>query len=125
MPKSIFISYVHEDRRYRDNVVAWTRDGLLGPDVVMVVEQEDVRQQGDPAIEAHLKPKIRGVAAVVCLVGQDTHNHGWVQYELDVATSLNKKIVLLRIPNTTGTKPPRHRHLDIHPFDPSTLKKLT
>jgi hypothetical protein len=124
MPKSIFISYVYEDRKCCDDVARWVSKGLLGPNVVSVVEQDDVRQQGEAAVERYLKPKIRGAAAVVCLVGQNTHNHNWVKYELDVATSLGKNIILLRIPNTMGAKPPGHGHLEIHAFDPSTLKNL-
>ncbi|MBK8265090.1 MAG: hypothetical protein IPK80_27635 [Nannocystis sp.] len=44
------------------------------------------------------------------MVGDNTHNSNWVRYELDVATSLNKQIVLARIPGTTGAAPFGHRH---------------
>lgn len=92
--------------------------------MVTIMEQDDLRHLGEAAVERHLKPKIRGAAAVVCLVGRDTHNHGWVQYEFDVATSLNKRIVLLRIPGTTGPAPSRYRNLSVHVFDPSTLRQM-
>jgi hypothetical protein len=124
MPKSIFISYVYEDKAHRDYVERWFDSNLVGFDRVSIAESEDYRQHGEAAIKDYLRPKIRGCAAVLCLVGDDTHNSSWVQYELDVATSLNKQIVLARIPNTRGATPARHRHLTIHPLDPSTLRKL-
>lgn len=124
MPKSIFVSYVYEDKRHRDNVERWFDDITLGPGRVMITESEDLRPLGERAIESHLKPKIRGAAAVLCLIGQNTHNSDWVKYELDVATSCGKKIVLARIQGTTGAAPPGHRHLPIVTLDPSTLKSL-
>jgi hypothetical protein len=124
MSKSLFISYVYEDQKHRDNIQRWASSGLLGPNVVTTSERLDVRQQGEGAIRAHLEPLIRGAAAVICVVGKDTHNHHWVKYELDVATSNNKKIILTRVPGTAGVAPEGHRHLPIHALDPSTLKQL-
>ena len=124
MPKSIFVSYVYEDKRHRDNVERWFADNTFGPERVMITESEDLRPLGERAIENHLKPKLRGAAAVLCLIGQNTHNSDWVKYELDVATSCGKKIVLARIQGTTGAAPPGHRHLPIVALDPSTLKSL-
>ena len=124
MPKSIFVSYVYQDKSSRDYVARWFASEHLGPERVMITESEDLRQQGERAIENHLKPLIRGAAAVLCIIGQNTHNSSWVEYELDVATSLNKLIVLARLPGTSGAAPPRYRHLSIVPLDPSTLRKL-
>ncbi len=124
MPQSIFISYVYEDKPARDNVERWFEQGKVGPNRVTIAEFTDFRQHGERAIETHLKPRIRGAAAVLCLVGQNTHNSEWVQYELSVASSLGKSIVLARIPGTTGAPPSHHRHLTMHPLDPSTLLKL-
>ena len=123
MPKSIFISHVHEDLRHRDQVTRWIDDGHLGR-VVATSETADVRPYGDSAILAHLKPKIRGAAVVLGILGRDTHNHPWVRYELQVAASLGKQIILCRIPGTTGSAPEGFRHLPVHPLDPSTLHKL-
>lgn len=123
MPQSIFLSYVHEDRHHRDLVREWISNGRLGSNVVATTESQDVRQQGEDAIRRHLEPKLRGAAAVVCLVGTNTHNHDWVRYELDVATSLKKVIVIARLPGTTGAAPVGHRHLAEVTFEPNALAK--
>lgn len=123
MSKSLFISYVYEDRGYRDAVERWIKTGQLGPGFVAVMESGDRRPSGDAAIRQHLEPMIRGCAGVVCLIGRDTHNHAWVQWELSVASTLSKNIVLLRIPETAGATPEHHAHLRVHPFDPGVLAK--
>lgn len=120
MASSLFLSYVYEDRRFGDEIGNWVRAGYFG-DAVITSETQDLRQHGDRAIETHLKPKIRGAACVLCLVGQDTHNHGWVRYELQVAASLNKRVVLIRIPNTTGPAPEGFRHLPLINMDPHSI----
>jgi hypothetical protein len=111
---------VYEDRSYADEIIRWARGGRLG-DVVVTSEADDLRQSGERAVEAHLKPKIRGAASVICLVGRDTHNHSWVRYELQVAASLNKHIVLVRIPGTTGPVPEGFRHLPMISYDVSSI----
>lgn len=82
-----------------------------------------MRPQGERAIENHLEPKIRGASVVLVLVGQNTHNHDWGRYELSVATSLNKRIILARIPGTTGPAPEGFRHLPLIPLNPERLEK--
>lgn len=123
MPQSIFLSYVYEDRNHRDDVIRWCQGGRLGSNMVTVTESEDVRHLGETAIENHLRPKIRGAAIVLCLVGQNTHNHDWVRYELAVATSLNKRIYLARINGTTGPAPEGFRHLSFIPLNPEAIAK--
>jgi hypothetical protein len=123
MPQSIFLSYVYEDHNHRDDVIRWCQGGRLGSNMVTVTESEDVRPQGQSAIENHLKPKIRGASIVLCLVGQNTHNHDWVRYELAVATSLNKKVFLARIPGTSGAAPQGFSHLPLIPLNPEAIAK--
>jgi MTH538 TIR-like domain (DUF1863) len=122
MPKSVFVSFVFEDKAHFDAVKRWAEEGKLGADVVAIGETKDVRQDGDKAIEEHLKPRIRGAAAVLLLLGNNTHNHDWVRYELKVATSFGKKIVVARIPGTTGAAPDGFGHLAPVVLDPSAIK---
>jgi hypothetical protein len=105
MTTSVFVSHVYEDLRTRDSISAWAQGGQLGPNVVVTGESEDVRAKGDAAVRAHLSPKLQGASAVLVLVGNDTHNHRWIEYEIQHALSNHKLVVLVRIPNTTGAPP--------------------
>lgn len=120
--KSIFISYVYEDRKWRDSIAHWVSSGLVGAGYTATAERGDYRPLGEAAIKDHLRPLIRGAAAVVCIVGDNSHNHDWINYELSVATSLGKHIILARIPGTTGGKPSGWEHLPIVSLDPTVLK---
>ena len=123
MPRSVFVSFVFEDRVHFQSVQRWANEKRLGNDVVVTCETMDVRPQGEAAICAHLQPKIRGAACVLLLLGQNTHSHEWVGYELSVAASLGKKIIVTRIPGATGTAPPAFAHLLPVGFEPAALAR--
>jgi hypothetical protein len=123
MSRSLFVSYVYEDKKYFEDARRWAEEKLLGKDVVVTGEAADVRQGGDAEIEQHLKPRIQGASAVLCLVGRDTHNHEWVRRELAWATSAGKQVVAARVPGTTGAAPEGFRHLPLVALDPSAIRK--
>lgn len=105
MSKSVFISYVYEDKQHRDKLKVWADKKLLGENCKITFERKDCRQEGKSAIEAELDAMIQGASVVIILLGQNTHNHPWVLYEIETAKKKNKKCLLVRIPNTTGGKP--------------------
>ena len=101
----IFLSYKWEDRESANEL-----DGLLkNPNNkyqhLTEREQEDVRNKGENTVKKYLKGIIQECDALLCLIGNDTHNATGVKYELEVAKSLKKKIIAVRIPQTTGGLP--------------------
>jgi hypothetical protein len=122
MAKSVFVSFVFEDKAQFELVKKWADEKKFGDDVVVIGETKDVRQDGDAAIRNHLKPRIEGSAAVLLLLGANTHNHDWVKYELSVATSFQKKVIVARIPATTGAAPDGFHKLVEIVLDPSAIK---
>ena len=103
--KSIFASYKYEDKRFKDQLATWAREGRLGYNVSITGESQDVRQDGGNAIRNHINPIINGAACVVLIVGQDTHNSSGVDYELRNAKSAGKPIITVRAPQTSGALP--------------------
>jgi len=122
MPRSIFVSHVYEDRQWVAQLKDWVTNGSHGSDLGITTELYDLRPLGDAAIDGHLSPRIRGASVLLVLVGQDTHSHQWVRREIELATSFGKKIVLLRIPNTTGAVPTNARNLSTVLWSPGALK---
>jgi hypothetical protein len=121
MPMSVFISHVFEDLSSRDKIHEWSRQGKLGANVVIIGESADVRQHGHSAIRNQLSPKLTGAGAVLVLVGDDTHNHSWVDYEVNHALSSRKKVVAVRLAGTTGAGPVSVRSLGLVAFDPAAI----
>jgi hypothetical protein len=105
MSKSIFISYVYEDKLWRDKLKDWASKQLLGANIQISHERGDYRQKGEGAVKEEIKSMIHGASAVIFLIGQNSHNHPWIDYEASCTIGKNKKILLLRLPNTTGGPP--------------------
>jgi hypothetical protein len=123
MSKSIFISCVHEDSHRIAAIQKWANEGRLG-NVIITMETEDKRYQGKEAIKAHIREKIRGASFVMVLVGNDTHNHAWIDAEVELANSFHKPIFGIRIPNTLGTLPPLLKKYALINFDPESVKRV-
>lgn len=123
MPASIFISHVYEDLAARDTLKMWAASGLLGPDVVATGESEDVRQGGAAAIRRHLSPMLQGATAVLVLVGNNTHNHEWIDYEVVHARSGRKRVIAVRIPGTTGAPPKSLAGIEAVPMDVVCIRR--
>ncbi len=123
MSKSIFISCVFEDSHRIDSLKKWAAENRLG-NVVITQETEDKRQLGKEAVKQHIKSKIQGASVVMVLIGQDTHNHEWIEAEVELANSFHKEIVCVRIPSTTGAIPPLLSKYRLINFDPEAINKI-
>ena len=120
MSKSIFISCVFEDSQRIDTLKKWAAENRLG-DVVITHETEDKRQQGKDAVKQHIKSKIQGAAVVMVLIGQDTHNHEWIEAEVELANSFHKEIVCVRVPSTAGAVPLLLSKYRLISFEPDAI----
>lgn len=123
MSKSIFISCVYEDSHIIKSIEKWAADGRLG-NVAITHETEDKRDEGKEAIKQHIKTKIQGAAVIFVLVGQNTHNHDWIQAKVELANSFHKEIICIRVPQTTGAVPSLLTNKRLISFDPEAIKKL-
>lgn len=123
MSRSIFMSYVYEDKKHRDLLKNWCNKKLLGENIQITFERGDYRTKGEAAIKTEILSMIQGAAAVIFLIGQNTHNHPWVNYEAEVTISKKRKVVLVRIPGTTGQSPKNLlKHIEI-PLDLNRIKE--
>ncbi len=120
--KSVFVSYVYEDASHKEDVVGWGEARRLGP-VQVTSERRDVRQDGERRIKRELSPLLKGAAAVVVLIGNDTHNSQWVGYEVQHALSHHKQIIPVRLPGTRGAAPSAIRGVAEVAFDPESLRR--
>jgi hypothetical protein len=101
----IFLSYKWEDRKSANGLEGLLKNPNNKYQHLTEREQEDVRDKGKNAVKNYLKGIIQDCDALICLIGNDTHNATGVKYELEVAKSLRKKIIAVRIPQTTGGLP--------------------
>jgi len=101
----IFLSYKWEDRESANGLEGLLRNPNNKYQHLTEREQKDLRYQGENTVKNYLKRIILDCDALICLIGNDTHNATGVRYELEVAKSLKKKIIAVRIPQTSGSLP--------------------
>lgn len=101
----------------------WEKKHLLGGEWTITTETKDVRSEGKSAIRNHLSPKLTGAAAVIVIVGENTHNRPWVDYEVQHALSHHKKVLRVRLPDTTGGPPSALRNHPELSFNPNAILK--
>ena len=102
----IFVSFRESDKNYREAF-----EGLLqNPNTnfyhAPISARKDYRPLGSEPIRKYLNRLIKGCDALVCLIGENTHNSPWIGHELAVASSLKIGIAAIRIPDTRGGTPP-------------------
>jgi hypothetical protein len=120
--KSVFIGVVHEESNRILSIQNWAREGRIGP-VDITHETEDRRIIKKEKIKKLVSDKIREAGIVIVLIGNNLHHHNWIDAEVELANSFRKKIVCLRVPNTTGAAPPVLQKYEMIDFNPDSLKK--
>lgn len=123
--KSIFISHVFEDNIHLNKMLKWKEKKLI-EDYTFNFENYDQRIKGENEIKNILKDKIKGCALLLILIGDNTHNHNWIKVEVELANSFKKKILCVRIPNSTGKKPQilnNYKEISLHSNE--ILKELS
>jgi len=110
----VFLSYKWKNKKYADDLKSYLRNPNNMYRHIPLTEREDYREKGENYVRNYLRNIIKDCGAMICLIGRNTHSSPWVSYELDVATSQCKKIVPIRIPNTTGGPPKLIKDRDIN-----------
>ena len=97
--KNVFISHHHGDDRHVDSFTQMLGRGdyhVRNSSVRMKPANERRVQQGrvkDETIKRLLRMKMRWASTVVVLIGPKTHTRPWVNWEIEQAHKLGKRIV--------------------------------
>lgn len=112
MKKTVFISYHFNDASYKGQIKKWLEEERVR---VISTDENDLRPSGDNAVKSQIKEDITQSDLVLILVGNDTHNRPWVDYEVSVARSKQIPAYWVRLSNRTGGPPSEVRGL--HPVE--------
>ena len=92
--KNVFISHRHEDdeglRRIKDLVGS---HGMVLRDSSITSDKPNAATNPDYIKREILSPHIRWASVLVVYVSPDTKNHEWVNWEIEYAEKLGKRIV--------------------------------
>ncbi|WP_297751103.1 TIR domain-containing protein [uncultured Tessaracoccus sp.] len=127
MAKSVFYSFHYERDVLRVQLVR-NINALEGQPLLNAQAWEEVREKGDAAIKDWIAEQMAYKKAVIVLIGQQTANRRWVNYEISKAWEDKKPLLGVRIHglSSMGTVDcaganPFSATYDIPIFDPTTL----
>ncbi len=121
MKKTVFISYYFGDATFKGEIQKWLEE--IGVEV-LVVNQRDLTNEARENAEKRIKEQISMSQTVLVLVGDDTHNRPFVDYEVKVARSKQIPTYCVRLSNRSGAAPLEVRNLPCIPFDRASIQKL-
>lgn len=95
MARRVFFSFKYEDVS-RAMVVrnSWvTKGGQQAAGFVDAADFEKIKRQGDAAIKRWIDNQLDGTSVTVVLVGQDTCNSRWVNYEIQKSIEIGSGLL--------------------------------
>ena len=105
--KKIFISFAEYERRYLNDFISVLNNPNNILKGIPIYSREDKRNEGKEAIDTYIKEMITESDIVICLIGDISHDRPWLEREVELATSIDKKMFGVRIRNTSGGPPKR------------------
>ena len=121
MKNKVFISYYFGDATFKGEVEAWL--SVTGVEILSV-NKRDLIPEVRVAAEKRIKEQISESSLLLILVGNDTHNRPFVDYEVAVAKSKQIPTFWMRLPNRNGAPPFEVRNIKSIEYSESILFQL-
>ena len=97
----VFISYDYDnDKHYKNLLLAWDANSEF--DFSFYDQSVDVSVDSDDAsaIRRVISAKINSATYFLCLIGKQTHESRWIDWEIKKAVELKKRLVAVKIDNS-------------------------
>ena len=108
MADKVFVSYRADDEgtKHKNLLVAWSANDYFFPEIKFYDTSigTSINSVNANYIKSVIKDRIKESDIVLCLVGKNTGSSDWVNWEIETAYSMNKKIVAVKT----------NRHYDIY-----------
>lgn len=101
MARRAFFSFHYYNDVNRANVVrnSWVTQGKESAGFVDKAEFEKIKRQGDKAVENWIDKQLNGTSVTVVLIGTETLNRPYVQYEICQSLNRGNAIIGVKIHN--------------------------
>lgn len=106
MKQKVFISYYFGDASFKGEVAQWLNQAGIEN---VSADKKDLRPDGAPVVKKEIRDQLATCTHLLVLVGNDTHNRPWVNYEVSVSNNIPRGWV--RLPNRTGAAPEEVRSM--------------
>jgi len=96
--KKIFISYDYEnDKGYKNLLLAWDANSDFDFSFYDSSVDVSVNSSDTAAIKRVISARINQSTYFLCIIGKKTYKSGWVDWEINKAIDLKKKLVAVKI----------------------------
>lgn len=101
MAKRVFFSFHYENDVSRANVVrnSWVTQGKEAAGFIDKAEFEKIKQKGDQAVYNWIDEQLKGTSVTVILIGEETLDRKFVQYEIQQSYNKGNAIIGVKIGN--------------------------
>jgi hypothetical protein len=106
MKTKVFISYYFGDASFKGEIVKWLNEARIAH---ISTDKKDLRPEGAPVVKKEIREQLATCTHLLVLVGNDTHNRPWVNYEVSVSNNIPRCWV--RLPKRTGAAPEEVRSM--------------
>lgn len=95
--KKVFISYEYDnDKQYKDQLLSWDANKLFEFTIHDHSVDILINNTNGTTIKSVLSRFINESTYFLVIVGEKTHKSTWVQWEVEKAVALNKKIIAVK-----------------------------
>lgn len=91
--KNVFVSHFHKDEENIDKLKKLLSDDLVLRNYSVTTGKFNEAEDENYIKYEYLKPLITQSSVVICLIGPETHNSEWVDWEIREAEKLGKPII--------------------------------
>lgn len=119
MARKVFFSFHYERDAGRSSIVrnhSITKDGFGDAGYIDAVAWESLKRQGDDAIKRWINSQLKGTTVTVVLIGAETANRPWVQYEIRQSRANGNGLLGVRIHNLKDFRTGQIDFLGSDPF---------
>ena len=96
--RRIFVSYHSKnDAQYRKTLNMWSKNENFDFDFDDNSVGISINSESESVIKRGISRKINESNLIICIIGEDTHKRPLVNWELEKAQKLNKKIIPIKI----------------------------
>ena len=101
MVRHLFPSFHYDNDLWRANKVrnSWVTQDRDTAGFVDAAEWEEVKEEGESAIENWIDEQMSNTSVTVVLIGEKTHNRKWVNREIEKSVEKGKGLIGIHIHN--------------------------
>jgi hypothetical protein len=96
-PKKIFVSYYSKgDSHYKNMIMAWAKNNNFKIDVEDQSTDTNIGSHDRNYLKRRMREQIGKADYFIVLIGQETYRREWVNWEIEQAKNLGKRIIAVK-----------------------------